>query len=244
MGLLDGKSILVTGVLTDASLAFGVAELALAEGAEIVLTGAGRGFSLTERVARKLSSGVEVLELDVTVPRAGRGGDPSRSRRVGGASTAHCTRSGSRPRRASATGSWTRHGTTSSTAVHISTYSLKTIAEVCRPLMTDGGSIVGLDFDATVAWPAYNWMGVAKAGLESLSRYLARELGPDRHQGEPRRGGAGPHDGRQVDPGVRRVRGRVGGRGRRSGGTCTTPPAWPRPAWPCCRTGSPRRPAR
>jgi enoyl-[acyl-carrier protein] reductase I len=64
------------------------------------------------------------------------------------------------------------------TAVHISTYSLKSLAEAVAPLMSGGGSIVGLDFDAAVAWPAYNWMGIAKAGLESLNRYLARELGP------------------------------------------------------------------
>ena len=63
-------------------------------------------------------------------------------------------------------------------AVEISAYSLKTLAEVAAPLMTNGGSIVGLDFDATVAWPAYNWMGFAKAALESANRYLARELGP------------------------------------------------------------------
>src|SRR6476660_5976621 len=68
MGLLDGKRILVTGVLTDASLAFGVAALAQEQGAEVVLTGVGRGLSLTRRVARKLPMPADVLELDVTVP--------------------------------------------------------------------------------------------------------------------------------------------------------------------------------
>ena len=65
-----------------------------------------------------------------------------------------------------------------SVAIHISAYSLKALAEAFSPLMTNGGSIVGLDFDNTVAWPAYNWMGVAKSALESISRYLAKELGP------------------------------------------------------------------
>src|SRR5712671_6588126 len=68
MGLLSGKRILITGVLTDASLAFGVAKLAQEEGAEIVLTNAGRAVSLTQRIARKLPHPADVLELDVTQP--------------------------------------------------------------------------------------------------------------------------------------------------------------------------------
>ncbi len=131
-----------------------------------------------------------------------------------------------------------------STAVQISTYSLKTIAEIVAPLMTGGGSIVGLDFDATVAWPAYNWMGIAKAGLESLNRYLARELGPSTDPGQPRRRGTGEDDGGEVDPGIRLVRGGVRVDEHRSAGTCTTRRAWPRRAWRCCRTGSRRRRAR
>jgi enoyl-[acyl-carrier protein] reductase I len=56
---------------------------------------------------------------------------------------------------------------------------LKVLADVVVPLMDAGGAIVGLDFDnSTQAWPAYDWMGVAKAALESSSRYLARALGP------------------------------------------------------------------
>jgi enoyl-[acyl-carrier protein] reductase I len=66
------------------------------------------------------------------------------------------------------------------TAVHVSAYSLKALAMATRPLMNDGGSIVGLDFDASLAWPGYDWMGVAKAGLESTARYLARDLGPEK----------------------------------------------------------------
>ena len=177
MGLLDGKRILVTGVLTDASLAYSVAETAIAEGAEVVLTGAGRGLRLTERVARKLAAPVEVLELDVTVPEqvaATREALAEKWGRVDGALHAI----GFAPESCLGDGFMETPWADVSTAMHISTYSLKTIADVVVPLMPDGGSIVGLDFDATVAWPAYNWMGVAKAGLESLCRYLARELGP------------------------------------------------------------------
>lgn len=178
MGLLDGKHILITGVLTDASLAFGVAQLALDEGAEIVLTGAGRGIRLTQRTARKLSSEVEVLELDVTNPdhvtevrdqlRASWG-------HVDGALHAI----GFMPEAGLGEDFMAARWDEIEVGFNISAFSLKTVAEVVAPLMPNGGSIVGLDFDATVAWPAYNWMGVAKAALESASRYLARALGPD-----------------------------------------------------------------
>jgi enoyl-[acyl-carrier protein] reductase I len=177
MGLLDGKNIVITGVLTDASLAYGVAELALHQGAQVVLTGAGRGLKLTERVARKLPAPVDVLELDVTVPDhvvAVRDALGERWGRVDGALHAI----GFAPPSCLGEDFLAAPWEDVSTAVHISTYSLKALADVVAPLMTDGGSIVGLDFDAAVAWPAYNWMGVAKAGLESLNRYLARELGP------------------------------------------------------------------
>lgn len=180
MGILDGKRIVVTGVLTDASLAFGVAELALAEGAEIVLTGAGRGLRLTERTARKLGAadgaGVEVLELDVT--DAGHAVAltehlADRWGRVDGALHAI----GFAPE-VCLGGSFMEAGWDDvKVALEISTYSLKLLADAVTPLMTQGGSIVGLDFDATRAWPAYDWMGVAKAGLESTCRYLARYLG-------------------------------------------------------------------
>jgi enoyl-[acyl-carrier protein] reductase I len=176
MGLLDGKRILVTGVLTDASLAFGVAELAQSEGAEIVLTGAGRGLSLTRRTARKLPAQADVLELDVTEPahvEAVRSALSDRWGRVDGALHAI----GFAPQSCLG-GEFLNAGWDDvAVALHISAYSLKTIADVVAPLMTDGGSIVGLDFDATVAWPAYDWMGVAKAALESTARYLARDLG-------------------------------------------------------------------
>ena len=176
MGILDGKRLLITGVLTDASLAFGVAQLAQAEGAEVVLTGAGRGLRLTERTARKLAEPVEVLEFDVTDPdhpEAVRLALADKWGTVDGALHAI----GFAPE-ARLGGNFMNAGWgDGSVAVQISAYSLKTVAETVVPLMSGGGSIVGLDFDNTVAWPAYDWMGVAKSAFESTARYLARDLG-------------------------------------------------------------------
>ncbi len=176
MGLLDGKRIVITGVLTDASIAFGVARLAQEQGAEIVLTGAGRGLSLTERTARKLPSPPPVLELDVTDPDhlvSVREDLAERWGRVDG--VLHAI--GFAP--AVCLGGTFMEATWDdvSVALHVSTYSLKALVDAFGPLMGPGSALVGLDFDATVAWPAYDWMGVAKAALESTSRYLARELG-------------------------------------------------------------------
>jgi len=177
MGLLDGKNIVITGVLTDASLAFGVAELAQREGAKVVLTGAGRALSLTQRTARKLPEPVEVHELDVTVPAhlesvrdalAGTWG------RVDG--VLHSI--GFAPENCLGDDFMNVTWEDVSVAMNISAYSLKALADAFVPLMTNGGAFVGLDFDNTVAWPAYNWMGVAKSALESINRYLAKELGP------------------------------------------------------------------
>jgi enoyl ACP reductase len=179
MGLLEGKRIVVTGVLTDASLAFGVAQLAQQEGAEIVLTGAGRGLSLTERTARKLPAAAPVLELDVTVPEhldAVRNDLAERWGRVDG--VLHAI--GFAPAVCLGGTFMQAQWDDVAVAMQVSAYSLKALADCFVPLMTEGGSLVGLDFDATVAWPAYDWMGVAKAALESTSRYLARELGGQR----------------------------------------------------------------
>lgn len=177
MGLLDGKRILITGVLTDASLAFGVASLAQEEGAEIVLTGAGRGLRLTQRTARKLPTEPEVLELDVTEPDHVASVRDHLAESWGSLDGAlHAI--GFAPEACLGGGFLEAGWSDVSVALEISAYSLKTLAELSAPLMTNGGSLVGLDFDATVAWPAYDWMGVAKAALESTNRYLARELGP------------------------------------------------------------------
>ena len=177
MGLLDGKRIVITGVLTEASLAFGVAARAQEQGAEIVLTGAGRGLRLTKRTARKLPNEVEVLEFDVTEASHAESLRAELKAKWGALDGAlHAI--GFAP--AACLGEDFMGATWDDVrvAIEISTYSLKLLAEAVAPLMSNGGSIVALDFDASVTWPAYNWMGVAKAALESTNRYLARELGP------------------------------------------------------------------
>ncbi len=177
MGLLDGKNLVITGVLTDASLAFGVAALAQQEGASVVLTGAGRALSLTERTARKLPKPVEVYELDVTVAEhltTVRDRLAATWGRVDG--VLHAI--GFAPAVCLGDDFMAATWEDVSVAMNISAYSLKALADAFVPLMTNGGSLVGLDFDNTVAWPAYNWMGVAKSALESVNRYLAKELGP------------------------------------------------------------------
>jgi enoyl-[acyl-carrier protein] reductase I len=180
VGLLEGKRILITGVLTDASLAFAVARLAQDEGADIVLSGAGRGLSLTRRVARKLPREADVLEIDVTEPHqleAAAADLTARWGRLDG--LLHAI--GFAPQDCLG-GDILRAGWDDvAVALQISTYSLKALVGALRPLLVAAGhsSVVSLDFDARVAWPAYDWMGVAKAALESLSRYLARDLGPD-----------------------------------------------------------------
>jgi len=177
VALLTGKKLLITGVLTDDSLAFGVAQLAQREGAEVVLTGFGRGLRLTERIARKLDTEPEVLELDITNAEQGKAVTESLRESWGQVDGAlHSI--GFAPEACLGDDFFAAEWDDVATAVHVSAYSLRSLADVVTPLMKNGGSIVGLTFDANVSWPAYNWMGVAKAGLESLNRYLARELGP------------------------------------------------------------------
>ncbi len=176
MGVVEGKKIVITGVLTDASLAFSVAQLAQEQGADIVLTGAGRGLSLTRRTARKLTGEVEVLELDVTQPDhlvTVRDALAERWGRVDG--VLHAI--GFAPEVCLGDDFMAAQWDDVAVALHVSTYSLKALADAFVPLMSAGGSFVGLDFDNSVAWPAYNWMGVAKSALQSVSRYLAKELG-------------------------------------------------------------------
>ena len=186
MGLLEGKRILVTGVLTDASLAFAVARSAQQEGAEVVLSGAGRGLSLTRRTARKLPVEANVLEIDVAEPAqlaAAASQLADRWYRMDG--LIHAI--GYAPPECLGGDMFRANWEQVQVALHVSAYSLKALVEAFRPLLVaagadegPGASVVGLDFDATVAWPAYDWMGVSKAALESLSRYLARDLGPEK----------------------------------------------------------------
>jgi enoyl-[acyl-carrier protein] reductase I len=179
LGLLDGKKILVTGVLTEDSIAFAVARLAQLEGAELLLTGADRGMSLTERMARRLPRPTDVLELDVTNPEHPRIVAAAIAERFGRLDgILHSI--GYAPDPCIGRGMLEAGWPDVATAVEISAYSLKVLASAFLPLLeaADGASIVGLDFDSTVAWPGYDWMGVAKAAFESLTRYLARDLGP------------------------------------------------------------------
>lgn len=175
MGILDGKRILVTGVLTDASIAFHVARLAQQEGATVVLTGFGR-LSLVQRIARRLPDPPPVIELDVTSPEQLDSLAQRVSEHLDGLDGVVHAIAFAPP---SALGGdflktpWEDVAT----AVQVSAYSLKALAVAALPLMTGGGAVVGMDFDATVAWPSYDWMGVAKAALESTARYLARDLG-------------------------------------------------------------------
>jgi enoyl ACP reductase len=177
MGLLDGKKIVITGVLTDASLAFGVARLARAEGADIVLTGAGRALKLTQRTARKLGDDIDVFELDVTVPEHGIAVREALADKWGHVDgVLHAI--GFAPEVCLGDDFLAAQWDDVAIAMHVSAYSLKALADAFLPLMGEGGSFVGLDFDNRQAWPAYNWMGVAKSALQSVSRYLAKEVGP------------------------------------------------------------------
>src|SRR6202044_3572714 len=178
MGILDGKRKLGNGVLTDASIAFHVARIAQLEGATVVLTGFGR-LTLVQRIAQRLPQPPPVLELDVTDAGQLASLADRVSEHTGGLDgVVHSI--GNAPQ--SALGGNFLHTEWPDVAAtpHASTYSLKALAMAALPLMGAGGAIVGMDFDARVAWPGYDWMGVAKAGLESCARYLARDLGPKR----------------------------------------------------------------
>ena len=174
--LLADKRILVTGVLNDASMAFHVARRAQEEGAEVVLTSFGRAMSLTQRAARRLPSEPGIVELDV----ADATHLDALAARVGGHLDGVLHAIGFAPESCLGGGFLTAPWEDVAVALQVSAYSLKALAVACRPMMTRGGSIVGLDFDnSRVAWPVYDWMGVAKAAFESTARYLARDLGPE-----------------------------------------------------------------
>lgn len=175
---LQGKKLLITGVLTPQSIAFGVAQLAQAQGAEVMLTSFGRPMSLTQRSAKKLSPVPEVLELDVTNPEhfpALAATVKQKWGRLDGVLHAIAFA----PEDALGGRFLTTPWESVQQAFRVSTFSLKELSAALAPLMDKGGSIVTLDFDnSTTAWPLYDWMGVCKAALEATVRYLARDLGP------------------------------------------------------------------
>lgn len=178
MGLLEGKKLLVTGVLTDGSIAFHVARLAQEQGAEVVLTSFGRQMRLTQVISRRLPKEAPVVELDVT--------DAEHLEALAGRVREHVDSLdgvvhsiGFAPQSVMGGNFLAGQWPDVATALEVSAYSLKSLAVAAKPLMGRGSSIVGLTFDARYAWPVYDWMGVAKAAFEATSRYLARDLGPD-----------------------------------------------------------------
>src|SRR5215204_7776205 len=175
--LLEGKRVLVTGVLDRRSIAFSAARLAAEQGAEVALSSFGRAMNLTARTAKRLNPEPPVLELDVNKPEdveavakdlEGRWGELD--------GIVHAIAFA--PEDALGGNFLTAEWPSVATALQTSAYSLKALSVGLADLMKPGSSVVGLDFDARVAWPAYDWMGVAKAALESTARYLARDLGP------------------------------------------------------------------
>ena len=178
MGILEGKNILVTGVLTDGSIAFHIARLAQEEGANVLLTGFGRGLSLTTRIAARLPKLPPIIELDVTNQEHLDGLAAEVKKHLPHLDgVVHSI--GFAPEAALGGNFLNTQWEDVATAVQVSAFSLKSLTMACHPLFNNGASVVGLDFDAQVAWPKYDWMGVAKAALESTSRYLARDLGKD-----------------------------------------------------------------
>ena len=176
-GLLEGRRLLITGVITDASIAFHVARVAQEQGAQLVLTGYGR-LRLVERVAQRLPRPAPVLELDVQDQQhLDSLADRVREHVDGLDGVLHSI--GFAPASCLGGKFLAAPWEDVATAMQVSAFSLKSLAVACRPLLGRGASIVGMDFDNRQAWPAYDWMGVAKSTLESTCRYLARDLGPD-----------------------------------------------------------------
>ena len=177
MGLLDGRTVLVTGVLTEGSIAFHAARVAQEQGAAVILTSFGRQLRLTQAIARRLPDLAPVLELDVTseddlealAARVGEHAD-----RLDG--VVHSI--GFAPQSVLGGNFLTAQWPDVATALHVSAYSLAALSVAASPLLGPGSAVVGLTFDARLAWPVYDWMGVAKAAMESTARYLARDLGP------------------------------------------------------------------
>src|SRR5690554_3356023 len=178
MGLLEGKKLLVTGVLVDSSIAFHVARLAQEQGAEVVLTSFGRQMRLTQAIAKRLPVEAPVVQLDATSTEdldALAENVRAHVDRLDG--VVHSI--GFAPQSVMGGNFLAGEWADVQTALHVSAYSLKSLAVAAKPLMGRGSAVVGLTFDARYAWPVYDWMGVAKAAFESTARYLARDLGPD-----------------------------------------------------------------
>ncbi len=178
MGILDGKRILVAGVTMDSSIGFAVARVAQEQGATVIISNFGRALGITKRIAKRLPVEPPVLELDVT--------DSEHLDRLPGLLREHVdgldgvVHSIAYGNPETLLGGKFLDGPWEDVAqaLQVSAYSLKSLTVACQPMLTDGASVVGMTFDGSIAWPAYDWMGVAKAALESCARYLARDLGP------------------------------------------------------------------
>ena len=205
--LLEGKRLVITGVLTDDSIAWHTARIAQEQGASLVLTGFGRGLRLTERSAQRLPVPVDVFELDIN-DQAHMAALVDELERRWGAVDGALHAIAYAPEDALGGRFLETPAESAGTAFLTSAFSYKTLAVGLRPLMVaaGGGSLVTLDFDNTQAWPAYDWMGVAKAALQAVTRYLARDLGVGPDQGQRSVGRAVGHGGGQGDPRVRPVR--------------------------------------
>ena len=179
MGILEGKNILVAGVTLDTSIAFHVARIAQAEGANVIVSNFGRAMSLTGRVIKKLDPVPPLLEVDVTNDEHLAGLADTIGEHVDRLDGVVHSLAFANPETALGGKFLSTPYNDVSTAVHVSAYSFNSLAMAVKPLLANPASIVGLTFDATISWPVYDWMGVAKAALESTSRYMARYLGPD-----------------------------------------------------------------
>ncbi|OYO23111.1 enoyl-[acyl-carrier-protein] reductase [Enemella dayhoffiae] len=180
MGILEGKTILVAGVTHPTSIGYAVAQIAQAEGAKVVVSNFGRAMSLTRRVIQKLEPVPALLELDVTDEDHLTGlADALREAGVERLDGVVHSIAFANPETALGGKFLGTPAADVSAAVQVSAYSLVSLTMACKPLFGERASVVGLTFDATISWPAYDWMGVAKAALESTSRYLARYLGPE-----------------------------------------------------------------
>jgi enoyl ACP reductase len=178
--LLEGKRLLITGVLTPQSIAFHVARTVQEQGADVVLTSFGKAMRLTETSAKRLPTPVDVLELDANdegqIAEVGRELD-----RRWGSLDGFLHAIAFAPQDALGGNFLHTPWESAATAIRTSAFSLKALAVGLLDLMRErGGALVSMDFDATVAWPIYDWMGVSKAALEAITRYLARDLGPSR----------------------------------------------------------------
>ena len=178
MGILEGKKILVTGVLTEASIAFSAARLAQEQGAEVLLSSFGRMLPITQKISQRLPKTAEVIELDAASDEdlAALAG---RVKETLGSLDGIVHAIAFAPQTALGGNFLETEWSDVATAVQVSAYSLKSITMSAHSVLNNPSSVVGLTFDASVSWPVYDWMGVAKAAFESTSRYLARYLGKD-----------------------------------------------------------------